>query len=375
MAELVEAGAAPGGVAPREGLERVSTVFAQFESFAESVRDFYAYLGQVIFRYDLDGGEFAGFKELLLDYAETITDDVARFAPQIQESLTWLRPRLPLLLARLDEADHGLAGLAEAGGVQVQRSRGRELSDWDGLQAWFFDLSGEGSQVDQLRDATLRALQALLANAKRMIRSSTGGMSRHGDLLRLARWFDQADDQTAHDLFVAAFGLYSARHLGFVNAPDGDVPATTSWWDAAPVAVPVTLRERGDRAARGRTAAPEDYSVQRDRLRREAEEQARRQRAAAAELRAAGPDPSGVRLSESALRLLLDLLARALGGATPRFTETVVEDDDLGLRLRLVRNPGREVPLRSAAGELVLDGLQMEVTGLAAPDERQEETG
>ncbi|HEV3382479.1 MAG TPA: DUF2397 family protein [Trebonia sp.] len=77
----------------------ISTLFARFGRFADSVRDFYAFLGQVIFRYDLDSDEFSGFKELLLDYAETITDDVAFFAPQIEQSLTGLWPYLPELLS------------------------------------------------------------------------------------------------------------------------------------------------------------------------------------------------------------------------------------------------------------------------------------
>lgn len=81
LAELEEAA---GGVDPREALDRVSTLFAQFGQFADSVRDLYAYLGQVIFRYDLDGAEFTGFKELLLEYVETITDEAALFAPQIE---------------------------------------------------------------------------------------------------------------------------------------------------------------------------------------------------------------------------------------------------------------------------------------------------
>ena len=203
LRELHEATQLPGGPEPAESLERISTLFAQFGQFADSVRDFYAFLGQVIFRYDLDSDEFSGFKELLLDYAETITDDVAFFAPQIEQSLLGLWPFLPGLLKRIDETDKGLSALRRAE-IEIQRSRGRDLTDWESLRAWFFDESGEGSQVSQLRDATLRALQALLVNAKRMIRSATGEVSRRGDLLKLARWFDASDDATAHDLFAAA---------------------------------------------------------------------------------------------------------------------------------------------------------------------------
>jgi uncharacterized protein (TIGR02677 family) len=370
---LCAAAQLPGGIEPGEALERISTLFAQFGQFADSVRDFYAFLGQVIFRYDLDAAEFAGFKELLLDYAETITDDVAHFAPRIEQSLIGLWPRLPTILSRIDANAQGLAALRHAD-IEIQRSRGRDLDDWVSLRAWFFDDAGQDSQVSQLRDATLRALQALLANAKRMIRSSTGELSRRKDLLKLARWFDATDDATAHDVFVAAFGLYGARHLGITSAADREVPATTSWWDGPAAPVPVAMRERGSRAPRGRDASAEDYAGQRERLRAEAAEAAERQHAAAAELRAASSRLADIRLSAAATGLLLDLIARCLAGAPPGFTAATGSDEDLGVRIRLTRSPGQSTVVRGADGEFVLDGLALAigaaaVTGLDVAEE------
>ncbi|GAA4670894.1 DUF2397 family protein [Streptomyces youssoufiensis] len=69
---------------PQERLKRISTLyvrFAEFAEFADSVRDFYAYPGLVLARYDLDSAEYQGFKELLLDYVEAITEDVAFRTP------------------------------------------------------------------------------------------------------------------------------------------------------------------------------------------------------------------------------------------------------------------------------------------------------
>jgi uncharacterized protein (TIGR02677 family) len=369
LAELAEAEARPGGLEARDALERISTLFAQFGQFADSVRDFYAYLGQVIFRYDLDGTEFAGFKDLLLDYAETITEDVAFCAPQIEASLLELWPLLPRLLARIDQADRGLSALRQAN-VAVERSRGRDLADWAGLRTWFLDDSGQGSQVDQLRNATLRALQALLANAKRMIRSSAGELSRRRDLLRLAQWFEHADEETAHDLFTAAFGLYGARHLGITFDTDRDVPAVTSWWDGPRAPVPIALRERGSRSSRGRASSAEDYTAQRERLRAEAEAETERRRAAAAELRAVSGDLSTARLSGPATRLLLEMLARSLAGASPGFTETVGSDDDLELVVRLTRRPGVQTVVRGTDGDLLFDELVLSL----GVDRRAEET-
>ncbi|GGU27995.1 TIGR02677 family protein [Streptomyces daghestanicus] len=379
LRELAELVTAPGGIEPQDGLERVSTLFVQFTEFADSIRDFYAYLGQVLARYDLDSAEYQGFKELLLDYVEAITEDVAFRAPRISAALEKLWPHIPDLLARLDAHAQGLTGLSpQSDGrleTRVQRSRGREFADWEGLRGWFSDTDGQGSQVDQLRDATLRALQSLLANAKRMLRSATGEMSRRKDLLRLARWFEEAAPQDAHDIAVAAFGLYGARHLGIPPATDEVVPAYTSWWTGPVVEVPVALRERGSRAQRGRTSAVEDHSTQKRRLREAARERAAARAAAADELRSASGRFAEVRLTSAALGLLLELLATALGNAQLRrragtdgkgatefdLDQAHSEDAELGIRLTVRRTAGARCVLHSVDGDLLLDGLELDV--------------
>lgn len=369
----------PGGADPQEALEKISTLFVQFAEFAESVRDFYAYLGQVLARYDLDGDEYQGFKELLLDYVEAITEDVSFRAPRIASTLDGLWPDLPGLLARIDTHAAGLTALSDAlPEIRVQRSRGREQADWEGMRGWFADLDGQGSQVNQLRDATLRALQSLLANAKRMLRSASGEISRRKDLLRLAGWFDAADPQGAHDIAVAAFGLYGARHLGVAPEPDQAIPAHVSWWTGPVVDAPVALRERGSRAQRGRSATVEDHSEQKRRLVEEARATAAARRAAADELRSASGRFDHVRLTSAAMSLLLALLTAALGNAQlhhgPRQTgftlaDAQAEDADLGIRLTVWRTPGAATVLRSADGDLIVDDLRLivEATDKAEP--------
>ncbi|MFJ6568832.1 TIGR02677 family protein [Streptomyces sp. NPDC091292] len=392
LRELADLVTAPGGVEPQDGLERISTLFVQFTEFADSIRDFYAYLGQVLSRYDLDSAEYQGFKELLLDYVEAITEDVAFRAPRISAALDTLWPHIPALLDRLDSHAQGLTGSsaqaqnqAQAQGanrpeVRIQRSRGRELADWEGLRGWFSDTDGQGSQVDQLRDATLRALQSLLANAKRMLRSATGEMSRRKDLLRLARWFDEAAPQDAHDIAVAAFGLYGARHLGIPPATDKVVPAYTSWWTGPVVEVPVALRERGSRAQRGRASAVEDHSAQKQLLREAARQRAAARAAAADELRSASGRFAEVRLTSAALGLLLELLATALGNAqlsrplstggerTAAFDldSASSEDAELHIRLAVRRTAGTRTVLHSADGDLLLDDLELDIGRISA---------
>ncbi|MYU14186.1 TIGR02677 family protein [Streptomyces sp. SID8361] len=384
LRELTRLVQEPGGVEAQDALERVSTIFVQFTEFADSVRDFYAYLGQVLARYDLDSAEYHGFKELLLDYVEAITEDVSFRAPRIAAVLSSLWPQLPDLLDRLDAHSRGLAG-AKAGlegeaGIRVQRSRGREMADWEALRGWFSDADGQGSQVDQLRDATLRALQSLLANAKRMLRSASGEMSRRKDLLRLARWFDESAPDEAHDIAVAAFGLYSTRHLGVPPAMDEGVPAYTSWWTGPVVKVPVALRERGNRAQRGRASAVEDHSQQKRRLQQAARDRAAARQAAAEELRSASGRFAQVRLTSAALALLLELLATALGNAQLRRNQgpgtnqagtfaldaAQSEDAELGIRLTVRRIAGADTVLHSVDGELLLDDLELSVESSTA---------
>ncbi|MEU0664105.1 TIGR02677 family protein [Streptomyces lavendulocolor] len=379
LRELAELATVPGGIEPQDGLERVSTLFVQFSEFADSIRDFYAYLGQVLARYDLDSAEYQGFKELLLDYVEAITEDVAFRSPRISAALDTLWPHVPGLLARVDAHAQGLSGLSPQGDgrleTRVQRSRGRELGDWEGLRGWFRDTDGQGSQVDQLRDATLRALQSLLANAKRMLRSATGEMSRRRDLLRLARWFEEAAPQDAHDIAVAAFGLHGARHLGIPPATDEVVPAYTSWWTGPVVEVPVALRERGSRAQRGRASTAEDHSAQKRRLREAAREGAAARAAAADELRSVSGRFAEVRLTSAALGLLLELLATALGNAQLRrragpgwagvtefdLNQAHSENAELGIRLTVRRTAGARCVLHSADGDLLLEDLELDV--------------
>ncbi|MGW7041778.1 TIGR02677 family protein [Streptomyces avermitilis] len=375
LREIAAMAAAPGGADPQQSLERISTLFVQFAEFAESVRDFYAYLGQVLARYDLDSAEYQGFKELLLDYVEAITEDVSFRAPRIAAHLDALWPHLPALLARVDAHAAGIGALAHGlTETRVQRSRGRDLADWEGLRDWFTDTGGHGSQVDQLRDATLRALQSLLANAKRMLRSASGEMSRRKDLLRLAAWFDAAEPEEAHDLAVSAFGLYGARHLGVAPDPDRSVPAYVSWWTGPVVDVPVALRERGSRAPRGRAAAAEDHSEQKRRLMEQARQQAEARQAAADELRSASGRFEQVRLGAPAMRLLLELLTTALGNARLHkdahdflLDGAQADDADLDIRLTAWRTPGRSTVLRSVDGDLTADDLTVAVESASAP--------
>ncbi len=339
----------------------VTTVFGNQRLFTDSVRDFYAYLAGILSRYDLGGEEYAQFKELLLVYIDLITADVNRHAPAVAH-------RIGLVLKLIDPLLDALArlpGLTLPDGTPVERAQGRTSSDWEQLASWYDAIHG-ASGPEQLRAAAGQALGQLITNAKRLLDSSGRGFSRRADFLRLARWFSAADDDGAHRLYAAAFGAYPSRHLLFgPDEPDPRVGPTTSWWDSDPVHVPLSLRERGDRAMRGRSSRVPDPTADRLRLTAEARHEAEQRQAAAAELALTG-SLHGATISPAARNLLLDLVADLLA----RHRDEAV-DHDAGLCLRAIG--GRDTVVTSPDGTTTFVGLSLSVSGTVpwTPGERE----
>ena len=328
----------------------VTTVFGNQRVFTDSVRDFYAYLAGILSRYDLGGEEYAQFKELLLVYIDLITADVNRHAPAVAHRVNLVLKQIDPLLDVLAR----LPGLTLPDGTPVERAQGRTNQDWEELALWYDALRGSGPE--QLRSAAGQALGQLITNAKRLLDSSGTGFSRRADFLRLARWFSVADDDGAHRLYAAAFGAYPARHLLFgPDEPDPRIGPMTSWWDSDPVSVPVSLRERGDRAMRGRSSRVPDPTADRLRLIAEAQREAEQRQTAAAELAVTGSLHRAT-ISPAARNLLLDLIAELLA----RHREEIT-DHDVGLRLRAV--PGPDTVVTSFDGTTTFVGLSLWVSG------------
>ena len=330
----------------------VTTVFGNQRLFTDSVRDFYAYLAGILSRYDLGGEEYAQFKELLLVYIDLITADVNRHAPAVAHRIGLVLKLIDPLLDTLAQ----LPGLTLPDGTSVERAQGRTRADWEELAYWY-DAHG-ASGPEQLRAAAGQALGQLITNAKRLLDSSGTGFSRRADFLRLARWFSASDDDGAHRLYAAAFGAYPSRHLLFgPEEPDPRVGPTTSWWDSDPVHVPVSLRERGDRAMRGRSSRVPDPTADRLRLTAEAQREAEQRQAAAAELALTG-SLHGATISPAARNLLLDLVADLLARHRDETT-----DHDAGLHLRAI--PGQDTVVTSSDGTTTFVGLSLSVSGTA----------
>ncbi len=332
---------------------RVTSIFSDQRLFTESVTDFYAYLSSVLSRYDLAGDEYAQFKDLLIGYIDMIKADVARNAPVILDRLTTLMPLIGVVVAALPAA-------LEAGDLfTVERLPGRAVRDWEQLAAWY-GAGDDASGPEQLRTAAGQALRQLLANAKRILTPTGTGVTRRADFLKLAGWFATADSDTAHRMFDAAFGAYSSRHLALgpdVGAPTGH--PGDSWWESDPVDVPLSMRELGDRAARGRTGRIPDVRAQAAALLRQATEKLQERQAAAAQLAATGA-LHGATLTPLARRLLLDTLARLLvphviaASAVPQVTDT-----ELGFVLTASPAADAMTVVNASDGQLIVHGYRL----------------
>jgi uncharacterized protein (TIGR02677 family) len=346
--------------APDQVASEIGTVFAQFERLVESTRDFYTYLSQVLVRFDLDRDEFQAFKTALLNYLQRFVDDIARHMPQLAEVLIRLEPRVKDLCARANQGER----LLSLDGSAARRARGLDPADWAGLHAWFVGTARRESDASGVRRLATDAMRALLMNLRRIASTAEREQSRYGDLLKLARWFDQADDDTGHALWAAAFGLYSCRHLAMTAETDDEpVPPATSWWHGPVADVPITLRQYGNRTAKGRAGSRADYSAAKQARVAEREAAERERREALAELSRHPGQLGSVRLSDPARTVVLDLYSRALTGHGRPLTKDAQAAASVGgVRVTVRRTPGQSTVITSPAGRMELAGLSVAVT-------------
>ncbi|WP_244515457.1 DUF2397 domain-containing protein [Actinopolyspora xinjiangensis] len=337
--------------------EQVTTVFLQHSELAATVRDFYAYLGQVVTRHHLNAGEISGFRNLLVEYIQAVVEDVIRYTEPIAVSLRALARRRDQLLAAL--------GTVEDLGDGVERARGRTGADWQELTDWFLDSPGRPSQVSALREATARAIGSLLASVKHATSGGGPVPGRRGDLLNLARWFDGSDQAGAHRLYAAAFGLYSSRCLQPAPSHDGD-EHSAGWLWGNRVEVAVNVRNRADRSGSGGTARVLHDPMTEQRLLDERRAEQRRRAAAVSEL-AAVEGPADSRLSADALEVLCELLTSAMADRDDPTQSSTALEPVHRLRLRIHHERGRRTTISSVHGELSLDDtvLELDVSEMA----------
>jgi uncharacterized protein (TIGR02677 family) len=303
---------------------------------------------------DLAPERFLAYKHLLIDYLQQFLDDLFRYRARIAGQVRTVEgmgvERLVGLAAEGDDSS-GLFSSTDLPARWRQR--------WLGLAVWFDGGARSGGDqtagADELAAATTAAIRDLMAFLRRLTESATRPITRASELLHLARWFARSSPKDAHRLFDAAFGLAPPHHLAQDEDDPDRTPAATSWWDADPVPVPVTLREHGRRSPAPPPAAAMDFKETKARL----AEQHRRARAARvdAAARLAARPLEGRILTRSELALLLELLDRALHQRPPE-GEFKVEVEAEGVRL-VVATADRTARIRTEVGTVTLTGVEV----------------
>ena len=345
-------------VEPQDLAQRIGTIFAQFDRLVHSTREFYTYLTQVLSRFDLERAEFQVFKTALIDYLQRFVDEIARHLPQIAEVIDQLRPAVPRLCARANAGQR----LVDLEGRAARRASGLDPADWAGLVAWFTGSADRASDADGVRRLATEAMRSLLVNLRRIVTSSEREHGRYAELLRLASWFDEADDPTAHAIWASAFGLYSSRHLGFAaSESEAAVAPTTSWARGPRAEVPIMLRSTGQRRIAGASGRAEDFTaVKARRLEEHARAEADRRRALA-EVTGHRGRLDRVRLSDAGREALMQLYAAGLalaatdpGAASGSRDSVSVPIPGHDLVLQIVAMPGSGTTVTSPSGKLRL---------------------
>jgi uncharacterized protein (TIGR02677 family) len=339
------------------------SVAERFSSLADNAQAFMSALRRAIDFSDGDVDGFLVYKERLIDYISRFISDLANEGSRIAKLLSELEEdheRLLTVAARREAADAVPEGsdaaeslaTAEAQALDSWRNR------WRGLRDWF--ISGNNahpSQARLLRQAAVTAIKQLVDAVGLLNERRSGRSDRSADFRTLARWFAQApDDDAAHRLWRAAFGLCPARHLSVTGETADawtDISAITTWATAPPIRISPQLRKTGSYERRGQPLKVRDRSADRELLRERAEYEAQQTEQARRRLQTTGPTLLSEldELDSRAFRLFLALLGDALAARRPGDTEvkTTTKDGTLEVRLSLVPGAGN-VEIRTEDG-------------------------
>ena len=354
------------------------SVAERFCSLADNAQAFMSALRRAIDFSDGDIDGFLAYKERLIDYINRFIADLANSGSQIAVLLGALKAagheRLLELAARREAADAMPEGADAA--ESLARAEKQALDGWRnrwrGLDDWFTSRdAGHPSQARLLRQAAVTAIKQLIDAVGLLNERRSGRSDRSADFRVLARWFAEApDDEAAHRLWRAAFGLCPARHLSVTSETAdewSDLPLGTTWRDAPPIRISPQLRKSGTYERRGQPSQVRDRSADREFLRSRAEREAAETAAARRRIRTAGPTLLSDLdvLEPRAFRLFLALLGDALASRMPGETEvkTVTSDGTLEVRLSLVPDGGTAT-IRTADGLLTGPEHVIEITDL-----------
>lgn len=353
------------------------TIADDAEAITAHAQSFFRWLHEQTAQRGADLASFLAYKERLIDYLRRFLEELASQSPLISDRIRELHPTVDRLL-------HCAARQETAGAFsidEVERERQLQFAwerwrqRWGGLHRWFVGMAG-APQVKQLRLAAGAAIPQLLDIAAQLHDQRAMRSNRRVDLLTLAGWFLQADDdRQAHRLWGAAFASHPVRHwqvnlATLEQREQQPVPAQRSWLDAPPVYIAPELRQTGRATQSAPTRPIVDRTIERRLLRfrlQEAQAQAARARQDLLAIGRRRLSEIGL-LDHEALNMLLELLDRAAPQRALGVEATATsEDGSLGIVVNW--NVTRQIAsIETPAGWLHTDDAWVHVVEASALD-------
>lgn len=322
---------------------KLSEVEANTNALVVSVRQFNSQLQRLLRDDGTDDEVFLDVKRRTIIYLREYVEGVDRRRRRLEATIEALAE---VGIANVFDRALGGANLAPdpfndpSVGWLAERDR-----RWRALRQWFSPTDGSAPRVESLTGFARNAINELLRVLENRWNQRRRSNSIAHDFRRLAGLFaDTATDLDAHQLFGAAFGMWSARHAHLVHIDSDAYSRTSSWLDVPPVEVAPSLRTTGTVSSRGRAPAVGDPSLQRAARQRSQTELLAAEHSVRAALVAGG----AARLSEfgrldpATFSELLRLLGQALGGSIDAdgYRRSMSLDGQVKIALRRVAGSG-----------------------------------
>ena len=316
--DALRALAAAGSAEPEEPdtlVRLLHDLHTAFDTLTEEANRFMGDLGGYTRGERVEEERFVLYKQAVLAYVSRFVEQLRHLAGEIASAVRAVAAagadRLIAAAARSADLPPALPDRDPvAAWLDEQRAR------WAGVRAWFVgDAGGRRPTVERLAEVAVDAVVELTRTLGRLNERRTRPVDRAADFRALARWFSRCgDDDEAHRLWHAAFGLHPARHFHLEEDDPDRTGGLTSWWEAAPVEVPVRLRTRGNTSNAGRPSPAADHRREKEWIAQRRRRERARLEAALARFAGRGPvsfaDLQSVDAAE--WELLLALLDEAL---------------------------------------------------------------
>ena len=337
-----------------EIVRRLTSLDRVMEDMARRSARFHLTLGDITQSTDASPETFLRYKHALLAHMSDYMAELDRYLPRLTLAVAQVEATgIGTLLNRAAEAD-------ERPLMQYDEVLDEWRRRWTAVRAWF-SVDGEESRVAELAAATRAGVSSVIALLRQITEAQRGGVNRATQLRHLAAWtFNTADEDAAHALMGAAFGLRRARHLGGVHEDSDLISPRLSWHDAPGIDVAVTLFRRGKAPTPGVPQRLQAADGVRAELRRRQAARRAAEQTAARQLLNDGLH--GQILDDGQTRVLLTLLTRALearSAVAGRITAGSGSNDVMTIRLIPSPNGSR---VRTEHGVLHLPGLRLEIS-------------